>query len=282
MGGSPAERDVLTLQPTTVCDCNPVLPRGSALRLSVHYLPQFVSESDLAGDTVVVIDLLRASSTICRALASGAKDVTAFRDVGDVVRAAEASGDRSELVLGGERGGELIPGFDLGNSPAEYTPDRVFGRRVLFTTTNGTLALQHTRLSGRALVGAAVNLSAVVEAVRTDPVVHLLCAGTNGHVTREDQLAAGAIVHEVVERNPAADIDDSAASVAGEWQEMLTAARALGRTPGAQLALELRETPGGRNLIDLGMEDDLPLCAEIDALEVVPAYDPAAGKIAAL
>lgn len=253
------------------------------MRISVHYLPQFVAEADLAEQTIVVIDLLRASTTICRALASGARDVTAFRDVGDVVRAAEARGDRSDLILGGERGGELIPGFDLGNSPAEYTPDRVFGRGVLFTTTNGTMALQHARLASRVLVGAAVNLSAVVETLADEPSVHLLCAGTNGHVTREDKLAAGAIAHLLGQAEGVeADFDDAAAAVVREWDELLTTAHALGRTASEQLALELRDTQGGKNLIALGMDDDLPLCAEIDALDVVPEYDPATGRVAAL
>ncbi|MEN0110950.1 MAG: 2-phosphosulfolactate phosphatase, partial [Planctomycetota bacterium] len=215
--------------------------------IAVHYLPQFVAEADLAGETVVVIDLLRASTTICQALASGAKDVTAFLEVGDVVRAAEAEGSRDELVLGGERGGVLIEGFDLGNSPAEYSADEVFGRRVFFTTTNGTMALQHTRLAERVVVGALVNLSAVVAAVAGDEVVHLLCAGTSGHVTREDQLAAGAICHELTDRDPAIELTDAARVVRGEWQELLTPARALRRAVADQVAAELRDTAGGRD-----------------------------------
>lgn len=249
--------------------------------LHVHYLPQFVAEADLAGDTVVVIDLLRASTTICQALAAGARDVTAFLEVGDVVRAADAEPDRTELILGGERGGELIEGFDLGNSPAEYTPDEVFGQRVFFTTTNGTMALQHTRLAARVIVGAVVNLSAVVEAIADEERVHLLCAGTNGHVTREDQLAAGAIVHGLAARGER-DLNDLAASVLGEWNELLTTARALGRPVADQLALELRDTQGGKNLIALGMEADLPRCAAIDTLDLVPTYDPATRRITAL
>ncbi len=249
--------------------------------LDVHYLPQFVAEADLAGGTVVVIDLLRASTTICHALAAGARDVTAFLEVGDAVRAAEAEPDRTELVLGGERGGVIIEGFDLGNSPAEYTPDEVFGQRVFFTTTNGTMALQHTRLASRVVVGAMVNLSAVIESIGEEDHVHLLCAGTNGHVTREDLLAAGAIGHGLLQRGER-DRNDLADSVIGEWQELLTTGRALGRASHEQLAIELRETQGGKNLIDLGMQDDLPRCAAIDTLDLVPTYDPATRRITAL
>lgn len=250
-------------------------------QLFAHDLPQFVSEADLAGDAVVVIDLLRASTTICQALASGTRDVTAFRDVSDVVRAANEQPDRDELVLGGERGGEIIEGFDLGNSPAEYTADEVFDRRVFFTTTNGTLALQHTRLAAKVVVGAIVNLTAVAEALAEEPRVHLLCAGTNGHVTREDQLAAGAIAHELIARG-GHEPSDRASAMRGEWEELLTAARAAGQSPSARLAEELRETQGGKNLIALGMDSDLPICAAVDTLDLTPVYDPATGRITAL
>lgn len=248
--------------------------------LAVHYLPQFVAEADLAGQTVVVIDLLRASTTICQALASGARDVTAFLEVGDVVRAA-AEEDRDSLILAGERGCRVIEGFDLGNSPAEFTPDEVFGKRVFFTTTNGTRALQHARLADRVLVGAAVNLSAVVDAIASDEAVHLLCAGTNGHVTREDQLAAGAIAHGLAARVER-DLNDQARQVLGEWQELLTTARAFARTPSEQFEQELHSCQGAKSLLELGMESDLAHCASIDLLGVVPVYDPTTGRLTPL
>ncbi len=248
--------------------------------LDVHYLPQFVSEADLAGGTVVVIDLLRASTTICQALASGASCVRTFLEVGEVVRAADGQ-PRDTMVLGGERGGERIAGFDLGNSPAEYTADAVFGKQVFFTTTNGTAALNHARLANRIVIGAMVNLLSIVDAIKQDRHLHLLCAGTNGHVTREDRLAAGAIAHGVLPAGPPRATNDQADSVVREWQELLTTGRALGRTPAEQLAAELRETQGGKNLIALGMEDDLPRCAAIDALDLVPEQDPKTGRITA-
>jgi len=252
----------------------------STQTLTVHYLPQFVREADLAGATVVVIDLLRASTTICHALAAGARAVRPYLHVDDVARAAEGE-DRSRTLLSGERGCLPIEGFDLGNSPAEYTPEVVFGCEILFTTTNGTVALNHARLAKRIAVGAVVNLSAVAQCLCTEPDVHLLCAGTNGHVTREDQLGAGAIAHELLVRNPRRETNDQAQSVLGEWQELLTTARAMGRTPADQLAIELRATQGGKNLIAQGLDDDLPRCAAIDTLDLVPEFDPQTGYITA-
>jgi 2-phosphosulfolactate phosphatase len=108
-------------------------------QLSVHNLPSQVAAADLTGSTVIVIDMLRASSTICRALASGAKCVVPLLEIEETLQLGAQLG-REYVVLGGERGGTTIDGFDVGNSPNEYTPERVAGKMVLFTTTNGTRA----------------------------------------------------------------------------------------------------------------------------------------------
>src|SRR5882757_4256142 len=126
--------------------------------INVYNLPNQVAESDLADSAVIVIDLLRATTTICFALAAGAREVVPFREI-DEARAAAKQAGREQVLLGGERGGVLIEGFDLGNSPAEFTPERVAGKSVYITTTNGTWALHHARLARRVLVGSVVNLS---------------------------------------------------------------------------------------------------------------------------
>ena len=126
--------------------------------LRVHKLPQAVDEKELSGTTVIVIDLLRATSTICQALASGAREVVPFLDVDDALAAAKGT-DRASIVLGGERRGGKIPGFDVGNSPAEYTSQVVGGKRVFITTTNGTRAMHHARLASRVVLGSFLNLS---------------------------------------------------------------------------------------------------------------------------
>jgi 2-phosphosulfolactate phosphatase len=243
--------------------------------LYVHYLPQFCAEHDLADAAVVVIDQLRASSTVCHALAAGAKDVVPFVEV-DAVLAAAGEYDRSQVLLGGERGGELIPGFDLGNSPSDYTPDVVFGKRILFTTTNGTRAINHARLASRVIMGSAVNLSALVDELQDEPVVHVLCAGTGGHVSRDDLLIAGAMADAFAARGEWT-LNEGAQATRGEWNELVTSAKAYGRRLDAQLALELRETPGGKNLLEIGHDEDLVVCAMIDSKPVVPELDRGAG-----
>lgn len=246
--------------------------------LNVHYLPQFVAEAELAGSTVIVVDLLRASTTICQALASGAKCVIPTVEV-DATFAKAEKYQRAEIVLGGERGGEIIAGFDLGNSPAEYTADQVFDRTVLFTTTNGTKAIEHARLAERVLISAAVNRQAVVNEVADAERIDILCAGTGGKVTREDILAAGAIVDLLTTNHQPPTTNEWADASVREWQEFVTTARALGRSPSEQFAVELRDTLGGKNLLALGYDDDLVVCAQLDTLDAVPALNRGSGEI---
>jgi 2-phosphosulfolactate phosphatase len=252
----------------------------STRAVHVHNLPRYVAAADLAGSVVIVVDLLRASTTICQALASGAREVIPFLEVDDAL--AAVGNERDQTVLGGERGGRKIPGFDLGNSPAEYTRDAVRGRRVLITTTNGTRALHHARLARRVLVGAFVNLSAVAASVENEARVHILCAGTGEGETREDILAAGAIVS----RFSAGEanlwkMNDGAAAARDDWQHVCTRAEAAGRPLCEQLAMELRDTTGGRNLLGIGLDQDLVDCAQIDRLHVVPELDVRAWRITA-
>ena len=259
---------------------NPNSAIRNPLHLAVHYLPQFVAQSDLAGSVVVVVDQLRASSTICHALAAGAKCVVPLVEV-DETFARARDYPRSEIVLGGERSGRQIEGFDLGNSPTEYTPDRVFGLTVLFTTTNGARALAYPHLAQRVLVGATVNRAAVVAELGDVKRVDILCAGTGGTVTREDILAAGAIVDGLASQSGRELQTDAWAEAARrEWLELVAAARALGRDVSDQLARELRDTTGGKNLLAIGHDFDLEVCAQLDALEIVPELNLTTGVIA--
>jgi 2-phosphosulfolactate phosphatase len=233
-------------------------------QIDVFLLPALVEPRALTGKTVVVIDVLRATTTMVHALAAGAVEVAPFLNVEDARRLAEQIGNKA--VLGGERGGVPIPGFDLGNSPAEYTRDRVGGKSVVFTTTNGTRALERCKLAKRVLIGAFANFSAVCRELSDVSDVAIVCAGTDGHVTREDTLLAGAIVTELA-REKLAQLNDQALLAADAWQ---TAVRLLTDRP---LGMMLRDSRGGRNLIDTGQENDIDLAAQIDRFDVVPELD---------
>lgn len=241
----------------------------------VHDLFSRMPDDAPSGAIAVVLDVLRASTTIVTALAHGARGVLPVATVADAERHAVAMGDRA--ILGGERGGVRITGFDLGNSPAEYTPQRVAGKTVIITTTNGTAAVAASRAARVLLVGAIVNRAAVAAAIRRiggdDSAVHLVCAGTDGEVSAEDVLAAGAILDaaRAVERGDCLD-------------EAARAAIALYRSVGhgdvrEALVAAFGAAAGGRNLLALGLGSDLPLAAAIDSLSVVPRLDPATGML---
>ena len=236
-----------------------------------------------AGGIAIVIDVLRASTTIITALASGAEVVVPCRSI-EEARAAAAH--HPGALLGGERGGVRIPGFDLGNSPLEYTPDRVAGRPVVITTTNGTAALAACQAARDVLVGAIVNCRSVAAVARRladtagAPAVHLVCAGTDGEITAEDVLAAGAIL-AAAGRDPAADTDtlDPAAQTARELFDHLAGENSEGLP--ARITTAFRTCRGGENLLALGMEADLAAAAAIDSLAVVPRLEGPGGGLVA-
>ena len=260
--------------------------------LNVHFLPQLVRPEDLADGTVVVIDVLRATTTIASALAAGARQVIPCFEVDEARRMAvdyaAAAYPAAAAVLGGERGGRRIEGFDLGNSPAEYTRESVGGRTVVFTTTNGTKALRHCQSAKRVLLGAFVNLSAVARAVVDDEKLHLLCAGTRGEISGEDVLLAGAIVARWIgseshtapaTANPRAilSFNDQARIAAACWLRLAGSGAAL--PAWERLVAELRGSQGGRDLIEVGFDADIEAAAAIDRCDMVPRLDGASGAI---
>ena len=230
-------------------------------QLDVYLLPALVEPAELAGKVAVVIDVLRATTTIVHALAAGAKGVIPCREIDEAWRLKQELAGNP--LLGGERLGLPIAGFDLGNSPAEYAPERVRGRTVIFTTTNGTRALERCREAGRVLIGAFVNFAALCQELDGGADIALVCAGTDGQVTREDTLLAGAIVDDLI-RGGTYGLNDQAEIAADAWQ---TAVRLLTDRP---LGMMLRASRGGRNLIEIGQENDIELAAQIDKFDIVP------------
>jgi 2-phosphosulfolactate phosphatase len=232
----------------------------------VHLVPALVAPEELRGATAVVIDVIRATTTIVHALAAGAEAVVPCETVEEARRQA-AEYPAGTCLLGGERGGARIEGFDLGNSPAEYTPNRCRGKTVVFTTTNGTRALLHAGQAERVLVGALVNRRAICRTLLADgSPVHLVCAGRLGQVALEDVLGAGAIVEGLSERY-----------VPGNDAAML--ARDVFRANAAQLSETLHETRSAEQLRGLGAEADIEDTALLDRFDLVPEFDAVSGRI---
>jgi 2-phosphosulfolactate phosphatase len=229
----------------------------------IYPLPARIEPGDLAGGVAVVIDVLRASTTIIVALANGAARVIPCGHV-ETARRLRAEDETGNTLAGGERGGVKIEGFDLDNSPASYSREQVAGKTIAFTTTNGTAALMRTEGAARVLIGALVNREAVVEALRADGrPVHLICAGTDGEPTDEDLLAAAAIAAELARFGDVELYDESTQNAAKHWPE---------RASSQGLIESLRKSLGGSNLVELGFDRDIIVAAEVDSLAVVPEY----------
>jgi 2-phosphosulfolactate phosphatase len=206
----------------------------------------------------VVIDVVRASTTIVSALAEGARGVVPVATVDEA--AARARSWPGGAVLGGERGGAPPPGFDCGNSPAEYTRARVAGRTVVFTTTNGTRALLAVESAKRVAVGGFVNAGAVLRWLAREPSdVLLACAGETGRFCLEDATCAGLFAARLRAARPDASVSDAA-----------RAAEILYQHYAADLGTMLDDATWAQMLVTQGRGRDLPLCIAVDAFAVVP------------
>ena len=236
--------------------------------LVIHPLPETVAPAELAGGVVVVIDVLRATTVIVHALAQGARAVVAAASVADA-RSAASRWPARERLLGGERHGVKIQGFDLDNSPFSYGPEVVTGKTIVFTTTNGTRALHWAEQAAEFRIAAFANLSAVVESLRAETrSVHLLCAGTDNRITGEDLLVAGAIADRLCE----------AFTVPRETLIFIEFWRQHGVEAGERLRT-MRESKGGRNLVELGFDRDIERSSQVDLFAVVPTLDRATGEL---
>lgn len=219
-------------------------------------LPDLVEPEEFTGSTVVVVDILRATTTIVQALASGAECIFPVADVEEARSVARRNGNGA--LLAGERGGIAVEGFDLGNSPAEFTKGRCTGRSIVFTTTNGTRAMLHARAAARILIGAFANFSAVCSELLGETAdIHILCAGTEGRIALEDTVFAGSVVATLIDRQNL-DLNDSARIA---WDAF--------DGHGSSLASSLELSLGGRNLASVGLAADLPWAACVDRYGIV-------------
>jgi 2-phosphosulfolactate phosphatase len=220
---------------------------------------------DLSATQAVVFDVLRATSTMLTALANGAARIYPVKEISDALRlraqhpAALLAGERDGVrILSAQTGGE---DFDLGNSPREFTAERVAGRDIIMTTTNGTRALQACLGAARILPGAWLNLGALARRLGRQPAARLLvvCAGTYEEAAYEDTLAAGALCDLVWAQFEPGRISDSAHIARQIYRQ-------AGGDPAGALARHSRNAR--RLLASVPLRDDVPFCLRRDALEV--------------
>ena len=219
-----------------------------------------ITDEKLKNRMVVIIDVLRASTTICEALMHGAKEIIPVLNVADAMSLA-GNLSRDNLLLCGEREGNVIEGFNLGNSPLEYTADVVAGKSLIFTSTNGSVALVKASSAKSAIITGFINISASVDKLmESGENVLIICSGNNQQFAMEDTVCGGMLVHllkqeckdEVILNDGAEAAEILFEKSRNKYYEML------------------KNCKHGKYLISLNYGEDLAVCASVDSVSVIP------------
>lgn len=230
-------------------------------KLEVFSAATSFQEDELRGKTVVMIDVLRASSTIVTALANGAKGVIPVADMGTGSRMYQNM-DSKNILLCGEKDGVKIEGYDLGNSPLEYTPEMVQGKTIILNTTNGTKALMRSSLAKKILVASFLNLQTIVNALKNKEDIILVCAGWRGRLALEDLLCAGNIIYELTGDELPGTTRDGAKVAFGLYEKF-----------GNDIENTVQSSNHAIRLKDAVGSEDLSFCCNMDAMEVLPVMN---------
>jgi len=235
------------------------------MKLDVVFTANGLTSAEVQGRTVFVIDILRAGTTVCAALHNGARAVVPVASTEEALRLAQTLGVE-ETVLAGERNAIRIPGFALGNSPREMTPELVRGKTVVITTTNGTGALLAVANSPQVYLAAAANFTMAGlranEAWTRAEEILIICAGREQRFSLDDAYCAGRLVEAALGggRGRAALNDAALATLdlvrryGRRWERPLLASRA------------------GRELTELGMKEDVIDAARVDSYPVLAQF----------
>ena len=228
------------------------------MNIQTYFTVEEVDPASLSESVVVVIDVVRATTTMTEALANGARAIYPTASTEEAVRLAQSLG-REDTLLCGERKAVKVEGFDLGNSPAEFTSAAVRDKRLVMSTTNGTRALLAGAEGKRLVVCAFTNIGAVTQSLLEAESVAILCAGREDRFSLDDALCAGTLVARLqAELDEAPDLDDGARAAAA-LADSLHPDRTF-----------LAETAAGRTLADIGLAGDLEICAHVDRHGIVP------------
>jgi len=229
------------------------------VRVHVAFTPAEVSGDRLQSCAVAVIDVFRAATTVATAIANGARLIIPVLTL-EEARDRAARFATGEVLIGGERGGEPISGFDLDNSPLAYTPQRVMGKVVVFTTSNGTRALVAASRASAGAVCAFVNVGEVARwALAQDRDFAAICSGRSGDLSLEDTVCAGMLLDRIAELGAPLDESDAA-----------RAARILSASYRGRLERLSDDSTWARHLARTGRAADLAACLQVGTLSVVP------------
>jgi len=241
------------------------------VQLTVYFSPNHLDELELRDKVIVVLDVLRASTTITYAMRAGAREVIPVDSVAQAMKIVGSLNSTSTLLCG-ERNGKRIEGFKLGNSPAEYTEEAVEGRVLILTTTNGAVALTKAKHARHCFVSSFVNLSATIEALFSLPNIEqeqvvFICSGRSTEFALEDATCAGMMLTKILERVPNANLGDASRAALSIYNDF-----------GRDIFKTLRESEHGKILADLGFEEDIRIASEIDSMPLVPVLEQTAIK----
>jgi len=239
------------------------------MKLSVHFTPTGVTPAALAGKPVVVLDILRATTTIVAALANGAKAVFPAPTAEEALRIA-GNMEKGDRLLAGERRCLPIPGFDLGNSPLEMTAEAVGGKTIILATTNGTPALVAAESGSPVIVAAVTNFSAATDAARAafakSGELHIVCSGRERQFAIEDAYVAGRYVQ-------AALSGKSRSKKSLELNDGALAAVELARRYGDKWKVPIAAGAAAQDLVRLRFKADVLAASEPDRYDIVPVYN---------
>jgi len=227
--------------------------------------PLNVEELYFTKKTTVVIDVLRATTTIVEALNNGAREII---PVSSIEFAMKVSGG-GQMLLGGERNAEKIDGFALGNSPLDYTKEEVNGKSIVLFTTNGSKALVRAKFSTNLFVGSFRNANSVVKKIfQTKEDLEILCSGNYGMFCLEDSICAGMMIEQILQENDNVDLDDASNTCLILYKKYKRNIKKM-----------LSETDHGKNLIAKGFEADIAFTALENTCDIVPYYKDGVVKI---
>jgi 2-phosphosulfolactate phosphatase len=231
------------------------------LKIDLAFSPHELEKKDFRGKTVVVIDVLRATSTMIIALENGCSGFIPVSTVEEAMQLAALKKD-PDLLLGGERNAMPLEGFHLGNSPRDYRPEKVRGKVVVLTTTNGTQALLAARKAAEVFIGAFLNISALSRRLEeTGRDVIIACSGEKSLFCLEDTVCGGAIIDRLEQEGVSLLKNDAAmaAKVLYEYYE-------------GDIHGMLAGCDWGQYLESVGLGKDLRICAQTDSSQLVPVY----------
>ena len=233
------------------------------MKLYTYHTPEQTPDNSLP-DCAVVIDVLRATTTIATALNAGAEAVQTFSDI-DLLMAKSSDWAAEKRLRAGERGGKKVSGFDLGNSPLNCTSEVVTDKRLFLTTTNGTRALQRVKEAPVVITAAQINRQAAVNYLmdKKPETVWLVGSGWEGTYSIEDTACAGAIVDAILQQTKY-----SISEIAGN--DEVVGAFSLYKQWEQKLLKMFECSSHGKRLLGLDGQEDLEYCSKTDIIDVLP------------